>query len=105
MVLLINGIRFYSNEDISAMKINAILGRRKKKDFWDLYELLHHFTLSEIIGFHRKKFPNQMLLISIPQAITYFADADESEDPVSLKEQTWDEIKNFIQKKVKDYLI
>ena len=101
---LINGIKFYSNEDISAMKINAILGRGKKKDFWDLYELLHHFTLSEIIDFHREKFPNQMLLISIPQAITYFADADESEDPISLKWQTWEEVKNFIQKQVKNYL-
>jgi len=101
---LINGIKFYSNEDISAMKINAILGRGKKKDFWDLYELLHHFTLSEIIDFHREKFPNQMLLISIPQAIAYFADADESEDPISLKGQTWEEVKNFIQKQVKNYL-
>jgi len=83
------------------MKINAILGRRKKKDFWDLYELLHHFTLSEIIGFHRKKFPNQMLLISIPQAITYFADADESEDPVNLKGQTWIKLKISSKKRLK----
>jgi predicted nucleotidyltransferase component of viral defense system len=33
-------IRMYSNADISAMKIQAILGRAKKKDFWDLHELL-----------------------------------------------------------------
>lgn len=99
-----NNIRLYSSEDICAMKINAILGRGKKKDFWDLYELLHQFTLSEIIDFHRKKFPRQMLLISIPQAVTYFADAEESEDPISLKGQTWEEVKSFIQQNVKAYL-
>ena len=31
-----DGIRFYSNTDIAAMKIQAILGLGKKKDFWDL---------------------------------------------------------------------
>jgi hypothetical protein len=86
------------------MKINAILGRGKKKDFWDLYEILHHFSVAEIISFHRKKFPSQMLLISIPQALTYFADAEESEDPVSLNGRTWENIKIYIQNKVKEYL-
>lgn len=46
-----------------------------------------------------------MLLISIPQAITYFADAEESEDPVSLNGQTWEDVKKFIQNSVKDYLL
>jgi hypothetical protein len=45
-----------------------------------------------------------MLAISIPNAITYFADADESEDPVSFKKQTWSQIKKGIQEAVSDYL-
>lgn len=87
------------------MEINAILGRGKKKDFWDLYEILHQFSLSEVIDFYLGKFPSQMLFISIPQAITYFADAEDSEDPVSLNGQTWEYIKTFIQNTVKDYLL
>jgi hypothetical protein len=43
-------------------------------------------------------------LISVPQAITYFEDAEESEDPVSLKGQTWEKVKKAIQKKVEQYL-
>ncbi len=46
-----------------------------------------------------------MLAISIPNAITYFADADESETPVSLKNQTWTDIKKGIQKIVRGYLL
>jgi hypothetical protein len=99
-----NGIRFYSNRDIAAMKINAILGRGAKKDFWDLAELLKVFKLDEIIQFHTQKFPTQMLLISIPTALSYFADAEESEDPVSLNGQSWEETKRFIQGKVREYL-
>ncbi|MFT4153328.1 nucleotidyl transferase AbiEii/AbiGii toxin family protein [Parafilimonas sp.] len=100
----IEGIRLYSSPDITAMKINAILGRGKKKDFWDLAELLQHYKLAEMISFHNKKYPSQNLLITIPQAITYFDDAEESEDPVSLKNQTWDSVKKTIQKSVREYL-
>lgn len=97
-------IRMYSNADIAAMKIQAILGRAQKKDFWDLYELLQQFSLQQLIDWHKRKFPNQMLAIGIPQAITYFAEADESEPPVSFKGQTWDSVKKGISSAVSDYL-
>lgn len=100
----VDGIRTFSDSDIIAMELNAILGRGKKKDFWDLYELLHHYSLKDMIRFHEAKYPEQNLLITIPQAITYFDDAEESEDPISLKGQTWDSVKIFIQKKVCDFL-
>ena len=94
----------YAPEDIAAMKVNAILGRGKKKDFWDISELLKHFSVEDIMAWHKQKFPNQMLLISIPHALTYFTEADESEDPISLKEQTWENVQKHIQKEVREYL-
>jgi predicted nucleotidyltransferase component of viral defense system len=103
-VELEEGIRFYSNADIAAMKIQAILGRGKKKDFWDLFELLQHHALQQIIDWHKQKYPSQMLAISIPHAITYFVDADESETPVSFKDQTWERVKKGISSIVSDYL-
>lgn len=99
-----DSIRMYSSRDIAAMKIQAILGRGRKKDFWDLAELLTHYSLEEIIGFHSQKYPSHQLLISIPQAITYFDEADESEAPKSLKGQTWKSVKKIIQQQVNDYL-
>ncbi len=101
---IVDGTRMYSTEDIIAMKINAILGRGKKKDFWDLFELLHHYSLEQIIDYHYRKFPSQQLLISIPQALVYFEDAEESGEPVSLKGQTWNGVKKFLQQKVNDFL-
>jgi predicted nucleotidyltransferase component of viral defense system len=99
-----NGIRFYSDADIAAMKIQAILGRGKKKDFWDLYELLQKYSLQQMMDWHKQKYPSQMLAISIPNAITYFTDADDSETPVSFKKQTWEGIKKGIQRVVREYL-
>lgn len=102
--LLIDGIRLYHQNDIMAMKIAAILNRGVKKDFWDIAELLKHYSVQHFIDCYIKKFPSQQLMISIPYALTYFADADESEDPVSLKGQTWSSVKKFISQKVSDYL-
>ena len=94
----------YSSADISAMKIQAILGRANKQDFWDLHELLQHHPLQQLIEWHKQKYPSQMLAISIPHAITYFADAEESETPVIFNNQTWEQIKKSISKAVSDYL-
>lgn len=99
------GIRMFSTEDIIAMKVQAILGRGKKKDFWDIAELLQHYTIKDFIQFHKEKYSTQNLLITVPQAITYFADAEESEAPISLKNQSWETVQAFIQNKVRDYLV
>ncbi len=99
-----DNIRMYSNADIAAMKIQAILGRAQKKDFWDLHELLQHYSLQQIMDWHKQKYPNQMLAISIPNAISYFAEADDSETPLSFKGQTWEKVKDDIKKVVRDYL-
>jgi predicted nucleotidyltransferase component of viral defense system len=101
---VIEGIRMYHTNDIVAMKINAILGRGKKKDFWDIAELTKYYSVQDMIALHAKKYPNQFLLISIPQVLTYFTDADDSEDPVSLNGQTWEGVKQTIRKAVREYL-
>lgn len=100
----IDSIRMFSTEDIIAMKVQAILGRGKKKDFWDIAELLEHFTVQDFVRFHKEKYSTQNLLITVPQALTYFADAEDSENPISLKGQTWESIKDLIQTKVRSYL-
>ena len=94
----------YSSADIAAIKIQAIFGRAKKKDFWDLYELLQYYSLQQMIDWHKQKYPSQMLAISIPNAISYFVEANESETPVSFKNQTWESVKKGIGMAVSDYL-
>jgi len=100
-----DGIRMFSTEDIIAMKIQAILGRAKKKDFWDIAELLKHYNIADFIQYHKEKYTTQNLLITVPQAITFFADAEDSEDPISLNKQTWKTVQEEINKKVREYLI
>lgn len=99
-----DGIRMFGDRDIIAMKIFAILKRAQKKDFWDLAELLQHHSFKECAEAYFEKYPGKQLLISLPYAVTYFADAEESEDPISLKGQTWISVKKIIQQRVNEYL-
>ncbi len=101
---LIDDIRMFSKEDLVAMMVQAVLGRGKKKDFWDIAELLNDYSIDDFINFHKQKYSTQNLLITVPQVITYFTDAHESEDPVSLKNQSWEKVQQIIKKKVSDYL-
>lgn len=99
-----NGIRMAGIPDIMAMKIAAIMKRGVKKDFWDIAELLQHYTVEDFIKYYTKKYPSQQLLVSVPYALCYFDEAEESEEPVSLKGQSWKAVKKIIQKKVNDFL-
>jgi predicted nucleotidyltransferase component of viral defense system len=100
----IDCIRMYGDKDIIAMKIFAILQRAKKKDFWDIAELLNYYSINDFINFYKKKYPNNTMLISIPTALLYFDDAEESEDPISLQGQTWESVKQTISEHVNKFL-
>lgn len=53
-----------------------------------------------MIHFHKLKYPEQNLLITIPQAVTYFIDAEDSEDPISLKAKQGKVSKNLFRNKL-----
>src|ERR1051325_10807306 len=78
------GIVFLSKEDISAMKLNAITQSGKRlKDFIDVYFLLEHFPLENMIEFFQKKYLDTNPLIAL-KAINYFDEIDETIDPPKL---------------------
>ncbi|MCF8449396.1 MAG: hypothetical protein K9G49_05930 [Taibaiella sp.] len=75
-----------------------------RRIFWDIAEILKRYSIDQVIDAYNHKFPNQQMLISIPQALIYFDDADASEKPVSKNGQTWDSVKKTIRKQVDAYL-
>ena len=78
------GVRFLSLPDIAAMKLNAISNSGKRlKDYIDIYFLLEHFSMSEMIEFYSVKYPNFNPLIAI-RAVSYFDDIDPSIDSPKL---------------------
>lgn len=97
-----DGIVLASPLDIAAMKINAIEGRGSRKDFVDIYMLLQHYTLSELLDFYSMKYPNYSIFRAL-LSLTYFDDAETQAMPKIFIPQTWEVIKAYISDKVKEY--
>lgn len=97
-----NNIVLASAKDIAAMKINAIIGRGSKKDFVDLYLLLQHYTLEEIISFYQQKYPDHVYS-RIFMSLTYFDDAENQAMPVSFISESWEDMKKSIISAVREY--
>lgn len=95
-------VRMASDKDIAAMKINAIEGRGSKKDFIDIYFLLKHYTLSEILDFYCRKYPENSVFRAL-LSLSYFDDADSQMTPVMLVDDDWNSIKNHLSDVVKGF--
>ena len=94
------GLRLASPKDIAAMKTYAIQNRGSKKDFIDLYFLLQHFTLEEILGFYSQKYPNYSMFRT-RMALTYFEDAEGQECPKMWVDVDWETVKESIAQTVR----
>ncbi len=99
----IDGIRLASLLDLVAMKVNAISRRGVQKDFWDIAELLDHFSLEQMLLFFKQKH-KATDVGHIVRSLVYFADADESEPPLTLKKHTWNGVKKKIEGAVRKYV-
>jgi len=96
-----DGVRLASLNDIAAMKISAIVNRGTKKDFIDLYTLLQHFALDEILDMYSRKYSDGSLFI-VMKSLTYFDDAETEPMPNVLNDTTWETVKDFLRKVVRN---
>ena len=65
-LIYVEGIRMVSEKDIAAMKINAIAqDKPRKKDFWDIHDLLETYTIEDMVAFALKRYPWSLTLDNI----------------------------------------
>ncbi len=62
----IDGIRMVSEKDIAAMKLNCIAqNRQRKKDFWDIHDLMETYSIEDMVSFALKRYPWTLTLDKI----------------------------------------
>ena len=101
--LLIDNIRLASLKDITAMKIEVIQNGGRKKDFWDLHELLNYFSLEEMLAFHKIRYPFSHDSDLIIKNFTNFQIADEDFEVLCLKGKYWEIIKSDFENLIKKF--
>jgi hypothetical protein len=88
-----DNIRMATDEEITAMKINVIQRRGRKKDFWDVHELLDIYTIRQMIDLHFERYPHDHDEHKIRSGFINFTKADDDFDPICLRGKYWEIIK------------
>lgn len=97
-----DGVRMATIEEIIAMKVDVIQRGGRKKDFWDLHEVLERYSISAMIALHRQRFEWTHDEALIRNNFTNFSTANDDLDPICLKQKEWVFIKEDIEEAVTD---
>lgn len=100
---LADGIRLASIEEIIAMKLEVIRNEGRKKDFWDIHELLSSYTINDMLKLHEKRYPYGHDRELIVDNFTHFERADDDFDPICLKGKIWEFIKEDIVESIEKF--
>ncbi len=90
---IIENIRIASLDDVVSMKVDVISRKGRKKDFWDLHELLNTYTINQMLELHKQRHEYTHDRNQIIANFTDFTEADEDLDPICLKGKVWELIK------------
>jgi predicted nucleotidyltransferase component of viral defense system len=94
---IIDNLRLASIEDLAAFKLNAIVNRGSKKDFWDIAYLLNQFKLNQLLKFYSQKYSWNNLW-QVEKSLCYFSDADnELVEIIDLGGLDWETVKSKIR--------
>ena len=91
--LIEQNIRFSSIEEVAAMKFEVIAQGGRKKDFWDVHQLLEIYTLDDLIGFYIKRNPYGYSKNELLTQVVDFSVAEDDFTPNCFKNKDWEIIK------------
>lgn len=88
-----DNIRLASIEEIIAMKIDVVQRGGRKKDFWDLHEVLDNYSIAQMLTLHKQRYPWNHEPEIILHNLKDFTKADNDFDPLCLRGKYWEFIK------------
>ncbi|MBK6833929.1 MAG: nucleotidyl transferase AbiEii/AbiGii toxin family protein [Bacteroidetes bacterium] len=90
---IIDELRIAEVSEIVAMKTDVVSRGGRKKDFWDLHELMNDYTINEMFKLHKQRHPFTHDKAILKENFCSFTNADLDFDPVCLKGKHWELIK------------
>ena len=96
------GFGLASVREIGAMKIMAIGGRGRRRDFVDLYFIAHQLGIEKVWqDFQTKYAGSGYEPYHFMSALTYFQDAELDNMPKMISKLDWKEVKEFFETEIK----
>lgn len=98
----LDGVRLASPTHIGLMKLDALIGRASRKDFYDLYFVAQMTSLDSLLKLGKAKYPYARdFEFQAIESLTFFENADPDIQPNMLVPVTWDAVKNFFVEQAK----
>lgn len=98
----VDGLRIASEMEIAAMKIQAITQtEQRRKDFWDIHELLESYTLSDMIDWGVQRYPWSVTKESVRVGLERLPQIQDFTEVVCLKGKYWEFIVEDLLDEVK----
>jgi hypothetical protein len=88
-----DNIRLANLDDIVAMKVDIVSRGARKKDFWDLHELLNIYTIEKMLELHKERYEYSHNREEIIANFINFENADNDFEPICLLGKFWEIIK------------
>lgn len=101
-IRIVEGVRLACKEEIVAMKLDVIGRGGRKKDFWDLHELLNKYSINEMIEFYIKRYPYNFTENEILRGLTNFDTAENDFTPICFQDKVWEIIKLDFEEAVEE---
>jgi hypothetical protein len=99
----IEGIRLASVADIALMKLDALLVRAGRKDFYDLYAICQCRPLRDLLHLAPQKYPGvRDFETQVVKRLVYFERAEQDEPPDMLEPLEWEAVKAFFRQQAAD---
>jgi predicted nucleotidyltransferase component of viral defense system len=100
--LIIENIRMATIGEIIAMKLEVILRSGRKKDYWDIHDLIEIYSPEEMFNLHKKRYPHSHDKTELKNRFTNFEHANNDFNPECLKGKHWEliriDLEDFIEK-------
>ena len=92
------GVALAGLVDIGLMKLDALISRGARKDFYDLYWIARQIPLADLLDMGREKYPyaRDFEWLAV-ESLVYFDNAERDVQPVLLVDVSWDEVKAFFR--------
>jgi hypothetical protein len=95
-VQTVENIRLASLLDIGLMKLDAVIGRGSRKDFFDLYIISRQISLPKLLSAGERKYPQvrDFPLMAL-EGLLQFDNADRDLQPEMLADLPWENVRRY----------
>lgn len=92
----VDNVAVASVVDVGLMKLDAVISRGSRKDFYDLYVITQHISLAELLQLGKIKYPyaRDFELMAIESMVS-FENADRDIQPNLLVDLSWERVRQF----------